>query len=341
MVELPLLVNLFNVRLRLMHTSPESPEVDQLLVKIISTCSLVDKPPVGVDADYTIPIYRLKSTGGVDVLTLIRLLPAYLRYQQSLMGQQISGDMTLQPRTALRVAYVLRAAEIQGASFPKWFSHGLQTIVAPCGKFDVSLSSETDRDNMTSYWMRILLQIASWYITHPMSLVQSSDEGKIKSSGSSATTTTTPSKTASGLDDEKRNTSVLMSLQSLIGSLKRRLCAIALKFYLINDITSDIRVPYRVPTYPGTKPFIDDHKSPMAYIVWRDATSGVYLDADTKEAMGTAPREIIDPKAIETAWARNYLMCGAYVRTRNKCHHLLLFLNFSLIYSLYVYYLWR
>jgi hypothetical protein len=140
-------------RMRTMHAGPENVELDHLLVGMFSRAQ-IEKNIHEDNQDFAVPIYRLGS-GNVDMFSIVRLLPGYLREQQKLHNKLVSADFTFQPRVTKRIMCFLEAARRQGAKFPDWITDALTEQV----KLDSSLTSDKEDENITVFWMHILKQL--------------------------------------------------------------------------------------------------------------------------------------------------------------------------------------
>jgi len=160
-------------RLRTMHTAPDTKELDHMIIELFRGATLRPKPQ---HRDFTVPVWRVSAFASsssspsslssvasssskepIDVITLLRLFPAYLRVEQERLQQTVSPDFTLQIKTAKRLACVLLVAQLQGANFPAWLTSGLVRQV----HLDASLTSDREDENLTGYWMHVLRQLGS------------------------------------------------------------------------------------------------------------------------------------------------------------------------------------
>jgi len=178
------LASLFH-RLKTVHAGPELPVLDHMLVALFRGARLEPVSAATLEDELAIPVWRLKlhgkaafeaeqegeekkedvevAPGGgsslVDVLTLIRLFPAYYRQQQQAQGQKLCADFTFQPKASKRIACLLQVAQLQGANFPAWLSASLARQVRL--DTDASLVTDADDENLSAYWMHVLRQLGS------------------------------------------------------------------------------------------------------------------------------------------------------------------------------------
>jgi hypothetical protein len=164
-VGMPLFLDLFTKRLRTPFTSPETPLLDNLLVALFQQSAILPIPDSDSKDDVVtqldvIPVFRNKLTKEIDVLAVIRLLPTHfvreqVEYKKTHKEEPLLPDFTYQPITAKRILYLLAVAQKQGAQFPSWLA---QTVVVK--DLDPALTKDTDDDNLSVYWMHVLLQLA-------------------------------------------------------------------------------------------------------------------------------------------------------------------------------------
>jgi hypothetical protein len=148
-IDIEALTNLFH-RLRTIHSTSEVPGMDQLLVTLFKFVTITKDAN---QEEYMIPVW--KNGDKIDILNVIRLFPGYLREQQDKKKKVIVPDFTFQPRTAKRIAFLLRVAEYQGTKFPNWLSEALKEV-----QIDKTLVTPNDDDNVSPFWMHILKQLS-------------------------------------------------------------------------------------------------------------------------------------------------------------------------------------
>jgi hypothetical protein len=106
--------------------------------------------PHGI-SDAEIPVFRDRASGEIDMLTLVRLLPAYLRLQQAKQQKAVMGDYTFQPTVARRLCLVLRMMLNASPDAPQWLLKALHRV-----KPQPFLWDDADDNNVSPYWLRIL-----------------------------------------------------------------------------------------------------------------------------------------------------------------------------------------
>ncbi|CAF3917166.1 unnamed protein product [Rotaria sp. Silwood1] len=104
-----------------------------------------DQPPCNQE-NFNILIWR-KSDGTVDLLSILRQLPLCLQQYQHSNQLQVDRDWTLQPLTALRLAWVMDAS---GRDFPDFIMQALPSLVVH-NKYLTDLDQD---ENRSAFWMK-------------------------------------------------------------------------------------------------------------------------------------------------------------------------------------------
>lgn len=138
-------------QLRTIYT-PEDFDLLSIVFDLLGGCQVSDKPTPG-PADSAILIWRLPD-GTVDLLSILRQLPGCLQQYQHLRGVPCNRGWTLQPLSAIRLAWVMDASN---RSFPDFITKALPSLVLP----HKVLTDLDQDDNRTAFWMRIVRQLAS------------------------------------------------------------------------------------------------------------------------------------------------------------------------------------
>lgn len=115
-----------------------------------------DNKRVPPQVEHQVHAFRHTKTRNVDLMTVVRLLPGFLRHEQTRHGAKaVSPDFTIQPTIAARMLCMLKVARLQGAEFPSWVAAALdeQAKVTP------EMVKETDEANLSVYWLHILWQL--------------------------------------------------------------------------------------------------------------------------------------------------------------------------------------
>ncbi len=132
--------------------APENFDYLSLILDILSSCKLNERPPVGSE-ELNIPVWR-KSDGTIDLLSILRLLPSCLRQFQHSRNVPLDNEWTLQPMAAIRLAWVMDAS---GRTYPDFITSALPALVVP-NTFLTDLNLD---ENRSAFWMKIIRELAS------------------------------------------------------------------------------------------------------------------------------------------------------------------------------------
>ncbi|CAF3913525.1 unnamed protein product [Rotaria sp. Silwood1] len=131
--------------------SPGDADLLSLIFQILAMSRIDDQPPCNQE-NFNILIWR-KSDGTVDLLSILRQLPLCLQQYQHSNQLQVDRDWTLQPLTALRLAWVMDAS---GRDFPDFIMQALPSLVVH-NKYLTDLDQD---ENRSAFWMKILRELA-------------------------------------------------------------------------------------------------------------------------------------------------------------------------------------
>ncbi|CAF3469936.1 unnamed protein product [Rotaria sp. Silwood2] len=130
--------------------SPNDLDLLSLILDILSNSKISDRPTE--PADSNIIVWR-KPDGTVDLLSILRLLPSCLRQLQHSLDIPLDNDWTLQPMTAIRLAWIM---DVTGRSYPDFITQALPTLVVP-NKFLTDLDQD---ENRSAFWIKIIRELA-------------------------------------------------------------------------------------------------------------------------------------------------------------------------------------
>lgn len=131
--------------------SPEDFDLLSIVLDILSSAKIDEKPSAG-PPEASILIWR-QSDGTVDLLSILRQLPCCLQQYQHLRSVRCSHSWTLQPLSALRLAWIMEASN---RTFPEFIAKALPSLLTP-NKFLVDLDQD---ENRAPFWMKIIRQLA-------------------------------------------------------------------------------------------------------------------------------------------------------------------------------------
>jgi hypothetical protein len=132
--------------------SPEDLDLLSLILDILSSCKLDERPPDGPE-DSLIPVWRT-SDGTINLLSILRMFPSCLRQFQYSRNLPLNNDWTLQPMAAIRLAWIMDAS---GRTFPDFIASALPVLVVP----NTFLTNINVDENRSAFWMKIIRQLAS------------------------------------------------------------------------------------------------------------------------------------------------------------------------------------
>jgi len=132
----------------------DNPNIMTLLHSMFSQITMIKSS--SLDEEFKIPIW--KDENGIDIISMLRLLPSYYRLQLHLKLENTCNDFTYQYMTAQRIRCILITMLEQGAKFPEWISKALITSF----KMTLPLYDDLSDDNLTVHWMHILLQLSKY-----------------------------------------------------------------------------------------------------------------------------------------------------------------------------------
>lgn len=131
--------------------SPEDADRLALILDILSM-SKIDDRPTSAPEEMNILVWR-KPDSTVDLLSVLRQLPICLQQYQHSRNIPIAREWTLQPLTALRLAWVMDAS---GRTFPDFITQALPSLVVH-NKYLTDLDQD---ENRSAFWMKILRELA-------------------------------------------------------------------------------------------------------------------------------------------------------------------------------------
>ncbi len=132
--------------------APEDLDRLSLILDILSSCKLDERPPVGSE-ELNIPVWR-KSDGTIDLLSILRLFPSCLRQFQHSRNVPLDNEWTLQPMAAIRLAWIM---DVSNRTFPDFITSALPALVVP-NTFLTDLNLD---ENRSAFWMKTIRELAS------------------------------------------------------------------------------------------------------------------------------------------------------------------------------------